>query len=883
MAGPNDASGAAAHAPPPQPETRVPDAHARAGAHVDESAVHEETGDEDGDASGNNDAAGGLELSLRDERIRSLVALELPVYATSMERVLESIGGADQLQHTHESKSQFLPVKLRPTEPSCKPLFADLTKTQTILLRVKRTRLQKATGRAATAAVVQAGESGVLTPETAGDAATDADAPRIKAEIVGLVREKYVCEGMADFQYFTKRTFYPTTATSDSAHSVSVNSTRSSAEMASFTPSDPTISTNEIETHVDTSICKGSAAQAALKASLRPYLRVSNERELEMIPEVFSKVDLPLKYEFRQRSGYQPTEVAKKVSSTMTYLNFHDDTPAPAEPKPENPVVRRRPVGANEAVDDHVLRILQDKLAEKPIWLRPKLFVGLDFLERRAARRILRKLCYVFVDGPWRGSWIRMGYDPRNSNDSAKYQVIELRNNRELVHAKVTHPSRKRTKKFSGINPKGPRIVKVTQTSENENAQASKRRRKERFLRGETRRSYLVDASDADAPSGEQHNQQQQQSDGAAAGTGTTGDDRERAGDASYEWDSDENDHEDLAGGDDAVSVTSSTTRGGGGDDDGMNHMGPPSTSTTSSTASSRHPSASSGSTAAHSSDDKTFEIFGVPLTSANVLFQLDEIDDDEVREWTRQFTMLETPSLLGGWFSTHMFLPLREIIRYRIAALVGRSKADLDARRKRIEALKRQALSDYKDQLAKGQNSTENGTDQQNGDGGDHGLNDGTTTRAEDEQQAAFEESLTRANPDSEPSHSSKAPAERDAVAAAIADAGAEEDAEDMDFDEEDEIPEDDEEREEGDERTESRLARLAGNDYDDEDDDEDDEQEASNGHQSRPDDDPRPNGLQTQPDVRPPSAPTLGMVDTTTATSQDASPSHEAMEYSF
>ncbi|KAF1324666.1 Rna polymerase iii transcription factor, partial [Globisporangium splendens] len=884
MAGSNDANAAAAaaHAAPLDPQQ--PESHAREDADkcADEAVAHEEAGG-DG-ASMSNDATGGLELSLRDERIRSLVALELPVYATSMERVLETVGGIDQLQHTHESKSQFLPVKLRPTEPSCKPLFADLTKTQTILLRVKRTRPQKAKGKAATESVGQAGAG-----DTTTTAATDADAPRIEAEIVGLVQEKYVCEGMADFQYFTKRTFYPTTEISDSVNSfnVSVNCARSSAGIAPFASADPTTSTNEMETHVDTSICKGSATQAALKASLQPYLRVKDERELEMIPEVFSKVDLPLKYEFRQRSGYQPTEVAKKASSTMTYLNFHDDTPAPAEPKPENPVVRRRPVGANEAVDDHVLRILQNKLAEKPIWLRPKLFVGLDFLERRAARRILRKLCYVFVDGPWRGSWIRMGYDPRKSNDSAKYQVIELRNNRELVHAKVTHPSRKRTKKFSGINPKGPRIVKVTQTSENENAQASKRRRKERFLRGETRRSYLVDGFDADAPSGEppsQQQQQQQYSGGAAAGTAAGGDrERERAGDASYEWDSDENDHEDLAEGDDAVSVTSSatsTTRGGGGDDDGMNHMGAPSTSTTSSITSPRHTSASSGPTAAHNNGDKTFEIFGVPLTSANVLFQLDEIDDDEVCEWTRQFNMLETPSLLGGWFSTHMFLPLREIIRYRIAALVGRSKADLDARRKRIEALKRQALSDYKDQLAEGQNSAENGNDQQNGNGGEHGLNYGTAARVEDEQQAAFEESLTCGNPESGPSHSSKAPSEGDAVAAAIADAGGEEDAEDMDFDEEDE----DEQGEEGDENTESRLTRqgqIAGNGYDDEDDDEDDEQEDRSDHQGRPGDDSCPDRLQTQPVVGSLPASTSGTLDT--AISQDTLSSHEAMEYSF
>lgn len=647
------------------------------------------------------------ELSLRDEHVSALVGLELPFYATSIERVLETIGGMESLQQTHESKSQFLPVKLRPTEPSCKPLFADLAKTQTILLRVRRRKRRHV--------------ATVLTGEPQAEQPADGDEGGVDAEIVGLVREKYVCEGMADFQYFTSRTFYPTPDNSQPAARATVEGKLPEAATQSQPHSE------ESALDINGSIGKDSAAQAALKASLRPYLRVQSECELEMIPEVFSKVDLPLKYEFRQRSGYQPTETAKKTSSTMTYLNFHDDVAAPAEPKPENPVVRRRPMGANDTADDHVLRILQEKLAQKPIWLRPKLFVGLDFLERRAARRLLRKLCYVFVDGPWRGSWIRMGYDPRKSPDSAKYQVIELRNNRELVHAKVTHPSRKRTKKFSGINPKGPRIVKVTQTSENENAQASKRRRKDRFLLSETRKAYL-----ADVDAHQQNEQHQQQnhvgfSDFVENGGG---------GDVSNEWDS-ENEQDMVDDGNDAASATSSvtsTTRGLD-EDGGASGQSAPATAANSSTV-----PAAKGS-------ERTYEIFGVPLTSANVLFQLDEIDDDEVRVWTAQFAMQSQPTLLGGWFSTHMFLPLREIIRFHIAALVGRSKADLDARRKRIEVLKKQALSDYAEQVANG------GKDKKSARA--NGPNGGLKTaaaadeevppRPEDLEQAAFEESLAR------------------------------------------------------------------------------------------------------------------------------------------
>ncbi|KAF4324480.1 hypothetical protein G195_001417 [Phytophthora kernoviae 00238/432] len=417
------------------------------------------------------------------------------------------------------------------------------------------------------------------------------------------------------------------------------------------------VAEEEAEPAVDaTPLSKPSTRQLELQASLRPYLKVEKEEQLELIPEVFSKVDLPLKYEFRQRSGYLPTAAAKKPSNTMSYLNFHDDAPAPAGPKPDQPVLRRRSVGVEDnGVEAHVLEVLQTKLERKPVWLRSKLFEGLDALERRAARRLLRKLCYVFVDGPWRGSWIRMGYDPRApevSDTASRYQVIELRNNRELVHSKVTHPTRKRTKKFvtassgnaNGDNAhvKGPRIVKVTQTSALENAQASKRRRKERFTR---------------------------------AGTSST------------------------------VQTTSGVS-------------------------------------------EKVYEIFGVQLTSANVLFQLDEIDDDEVREWMAQFVKQSTPSLLGGWYPTQMFLPLREIIRLRIAALVGRSKAELESRRKRLDALKKQALSDYADELAGNGRSTNSSHQKSNGDKGTTGSvssSNNTAAVAEEDEDLAFERSLIR------------------------------------------------------------------------------------------------------------------------------------------
>lgn len=682
------------------------------------------------------------ELSLSATGTRELLALELPLYAREPRAMLRAVGGLETLQRTHERKAQFLGVKLRPGEPSCKPLFADLTKTQMLLVRVVRKKPRRGQKSEETEEKEEKTTSGAAEHEPTPEAASG-----LRVELVGLVREKYVCEGMADFQYLTARRFFPREASSEPVPGITPLSTAAPAPVV------------DVASHV----WPASEAQRALKASLRPYMAVAREDDLEMIPEVFSKVDLPLKYEFRQRSGYQPSEGAKKAASTMTYLNFHDEAAAPQASRADQPAaLRRRSVGASDGIDERVTDQLTQMLDEKPVWLRSKLFAGMDAAEKRAARRVIRRLCYVFVDGPWRGSWIRMGYDPRASPDSAKYQVVELRNNRELVHAKVTHPSRKRTKKFA--HPKGPRIVKVTQTSVTESAQASKRRRKERFTRGETRRSYLVNPDsgvDAATP-----RPAMSPSASPPAPAGLRGEDQDESDNAGSD-----NDQQVTRGGveqlEDAMDAVSFS-------------MSPSATTPGMSSGTAKTPDSTGGA---------TYEIFGVQLSSANVMFQLDEIDDEEVKAWTSNFAMQESPSLLGGWYSTHMFLPLREMIRFRIAALVGRSKAELETRRLRLEALKKQALSDYADERAgigkkrepKGKQNASK-SEEAAGENAAADAQEDAASRAQEEEELAFERSLARQHVIGESAANGEASAVENGVAGAGGDMDADGRAEEGD-----------------------------------------------------------------------------------------------------
>ncbi|ETV87142.1 hypothetical protein, variant 2 [Aphanomyces astaci] len=286
----------------------------------------------------------------------SNISIEMPMLFKDGADMASYFGGTTNLQTIQHTKTPFLPVKLRPREPNAKPIFADRAKTQTFLLHV--TKKKRSHGE-------------------------------LSGKIATVTHEKFVCEGMVDYQYLAANQY---------------------TERAN----DP------------------------LDVRLRTYLEASTQDDLELIPEVFSRVDLPLKYEFKQRPMYNETQTPssdlKQVPRHFfTYANFRSNSPVPQE-------VQRLPKtrGIPLHMEEHVMGLLKEKLAERPIWMRPKLFAFFTTEECRVAMKFLPYLCYIFVNGPWRGMWVRLGYDPRTTPDAAPYQLVEIRGTRRLVSETVT-------------------------------------------------------------------------------------------------------------------------------------------------------------------------------------------------------------------------------------------------------------------------------------------------------------------------------------------------------------------------------------------------------------------------------------------------------------
>lgn len=63
---------------------------------------------------------------------------------------------------------------------------------------------------------------------------------------------------------------------------------------------------------------------------------------------------------------------------------------------------------------------------ERPIWSKNALLVQLQ-CDRFKMKILLPAIAYYMLGGPWRGLWIRFGYDPRTCPEAKQYQLLDFR------------------------------------------------------------------------------------------------------------------------------------------------------------------------------------------------------------------------------------------------------------------------------------------------------------------------------------------------------------------------------------------------------------------------------------------------------------------------
>jgi hypothetical protein len=154
------------------------------------------------------------------------------------------------------------------------------------------------------------------------------------------------------------------------------------------------------------------------------------QESTHIVGPCISKYSVPSNYNFEPNPSMallEEREAASRSSQegTVASLKFRDEGPVPSKP-----TALAIELGMDEREQE-----LTDKLRElflqRPVWQRPSLEEALDLgTASDTARRIpiaLRRVAYLFQDGPWRKCYVRYGYDPRTDPLARRLQVIDFR------------------------------------------------------------------------------------------------------------------------------------------------------------------------------------------------------------------------------------------------------------------------------------------------------------------------------------------------------------------------------------------------------------------------------------------------------------------------
>jgi general transcription factor 3C polypeptide 5 (transcription factor C subunit 1) len=92
------------------------------------------------------------------------------------------------------------------------------------------------------------------------------------------------------------------------------------------------------------------------------------------------------------------------------------------------------------------LEAVKKLFEERPIWSRGWIQYKTK-LPNVIVRSLLALVSYYFTNGPWKMLWVRLGYDPRSTPDSKRYQCLDYRLPREIAAVSTLEARRSKLRK----------------------------------------------------------------------------------------------------------------------------------------------------------------------------------------------------------------------------------------------------------------------------------------------------------------------------------------------------------------------------------------------------------------------------------------------------
>ncbi|KAM5532733.1 hypothetical protein V8D89_013625 [Ganoderma adspersum] len=383
-------------------------------------------------------------------------SVEYPGYVqpTSAPLAIERLGGQHAIDTAfrratgRDRVESLLELRLRPSNPYAHPIPGEVVPTSNIVFKVVKRKWRRQNGDTAS-----------------GDGAVG----EYTVEAVGVVPKTARFRSMADFQYQPNMSD-PVAKLRNAMDTMDVE------ELLQYhippEKEEYTITAAEADPSamdIDPQLLGGHAADSNADPKTKSNLRL-------FPPPLFSRQGVPQNYNYKANTASVETivvdedtgEEKKRLINRMRWKGFgpiavsYTDKNVPE--KPSATVEEQR-----GQADKKILKRLGELFQERPVWTRAAIFNQFMPLEVRDiinSKYLLPLVSYVFEDGPWRDTYVRLGYDPRADPDARLYQRLYFRN--------INHPIVR------------PSVVTRRQEQRNESAQA-------RFSGMDERRSHIFD------------------------------------------------------------------------------------------------------------------------------------------------------------------------------------------------------------------------------------------------------------------------------------------------------------------------------------------------------------------------------------------------------
>ncbi|KAF9076381.1 RNA polymerase III transcription factor IIIC subunit-domain-containing protein [Rhodocollybia butyracea] len=368
-------------------------------------------------------------------------SVEYPGYvlSASIPQAIRNLGGPSSLETAFRrgaSKSETLvELKLKPQDSFAHPVPGEVVGNKSIVLKVTRRRRKN----------INFGWDGLPNPnEPIGD---------FKAEAIGVLQKTVRFRSMADFQ-FQPEAEDPITKLRSAIDNMDVQAITAyrvppekedyitTAPMQEVSEPDPTEMNIDPQLRSELSVPPTTTTTTVIQPSLpRSNLRL-------FPPPIFSRQGIAQTYNYKGNPASvtstivneETGEEKKRLINRMRWKGYGPATITFSEPTaPEKPPVNVEAV--RDQVDKNILKKLDELFSERPIWTRASLFNQMSPIVAREihnSKVILPLVCYVFHDGPWRDTLIKLAYDPRKSLEGRFYQRLYFRNaNHPIIRPSV--------------------------------------------------------------------------------------------------------------------------------------------------------------------------------------------------------------------------------------------------------------------------------------------------------------------------------------------------------------------------------------------------------------------------------------------------------------